>query len=543
MKNAKSHARLRRLFQFILAISVVALFAVAYFIGDHIRMFGTREFLLPEYSFAMALISLLLLIGSCWLPIQSLPCLIIVCWTAVIVELSNYSPHRMKGDVVKSTKGAAATWINDEEWFENWGAAHPRYGSSLLPGVTARTHYREFEVDYTIGSDGWRINPGENVDPKAPELAFVGCSFTFGAGVKDDETYVNILQREAWPTWRIRNLSCSGWGTTHAYLVIEDILASQPMLKGVIYSYIEHHLRRNYLRADYWKGGLATFPHFEFHDGKAYDCGLTTSKFATLPNSDEVSHLEDDLTIALLKQIAQKCREKSVPFAVLVLQSESGRVIEELRKERAINIVDVRGVSDYLYLRDGHPTKYWHRHVAAELSKCADFRAIFDLPASTAVAPCAVDAFPFDLNISPNGCAAVQKRDGNWTRAEDIRLGINEIWAVQLQQKYFSFEKGKKYEIEFAVRSDKPRLMQLSINRGSPTYAQLGLFEKINADSTWKSYRFTFAANDTVDDGCIQFNIGGSDIPVEIKDCRLSLNGSEIEVNHEGIEVTREQLP
>ncbi len=58
-------------------------------------------------------------------------------------------------------------------------------------------------MTYRTDADGWRVTPKPS-KPAAPEIVILGCSFTWGIGVEDTETYPWILGTEAWPDHRIR---------------------------------------------------------------------------------------------------------------------------------------------------------------------------------------------------------------------------------------------------------------------------------------------------------------------------------------------------
>jgi hypothetical protein len=75
---------------------------------------------------------------------------------------------------------------------------------------------RTYDVSYTIGSDHFRVVPAAAENPDACVLLF-GDSFTFGDGVKDDETYPAQIVKQSARRVAAQNFAISGWGP-HQFL-------------------------------------------------------------------------------------------------------------------------------------------------------------------------------------------------------------------------------------------------------------------------------------------------------------------------------------
>ncbi|MEQ1877718.1 MAG: hypothetical protein ABL958_13825 [Bdellovibrionia bacterium] len=76
-----------------------------------------------------------------------------------------------------------------------------------------------FEVDYTYDSDGHRVTPAVGPSEKRSHLLMLGCSFTFGSAVNDDETMPYYLAR-ALPNARAYNWGRQAKGPNQA---LEDL--------------------------------------------------------------------------------------------------------------------------------------------------------------------------------------------------------------------------------------------------------------------------------------------------------------------------------
>lgn len=100
------------------------------------------------------------------------------------------------------------------------------FGSQPRPGVaTSRklTGQGEliYDVKYSIGEDGFRITPDAGAGTDG-QINFLGCSYTFGEGLADAETFPNHVARLL-PGYRVKNYAMHGWGVHQALAVLESI--------------------------------------------------------------------------------------------------------------------------------------------------------------------------------------------------------------------------------------------------------------------------------------------------------------------------------
>ena len=85
----------------------------------------------------------------------------------------------------------------------------PVLGWSLSPGHGVAVGFRDGVIQ-RIGDDGWRHVPGTGT-ASGPRVAVYGCSFTYGTGLADDETFVARLQTDR-PDLRMLNRGVGGHG-------------------------------------------------------------------------------------------------------------------------------------------------------------------------------------------------------------------------------------------------------------------------------------------------------------------------------------------
>lgn len=101
----------------------------------------------------------------------------------------------------------------------------------------------------------------------------LGCSFTFGQGVDDTETYPWQLQ-ERLPSHRIVNFGVRAYGTIQVKGVIARLLPPNSFNKVLVYGFIEDHESRN-IAAPMWWAPIATnvsaknvrVPYLDFVNG------------------------------------------------------------------------------------------------------------------------------------------------------------------------------------------------------------------------------------------------------------------------------------
>ena len=134
-----------------------------------------------------------------------------------------------------------------------------------------RSHEGAHEV-MTLLPDGSRaVGPAPD---DGPTVLLVGCSFTQGYGVRDEETMAWKLQQR-FPQLRFRNFGTSGYGTYQSLLLLRDLIETgheRPAL--VIYGFVPFHADRNVLTGTmveafrFFGGGLLSPPRVAVRDGR-----------------------------------------------------------------------------------------------------------------------------------------------------------------------------------------------------------------------------------------------------------------------------------
>lgn len=92
------------------------------------------------------------------------------------------------------------------------------YPASMKDRKTGQDIYR---VEYGIGEDGLRVTPRVASQDWQTCAAFLGCSFTFGEGLQDDQTLPYFFEKTAGPAMRSYNFGFHGYGPHHVLSGLE----------------------------------------------------------------------------------------------------------------------------------------------------------------------------------------------------------------------------------------------------------------------------------------------------------------------------------
>jgi len=109
-------------------------------------------------------------------------------------------------------------------------------------GRTVRRHLAS-GLSYHLFTDdrGARVNAPTERTPPRVDLVTVGCSFAWGHGVENEDTFTEHLRRRLGVS--VANFALAGYGTVHSFLLLRRQLDLRP--RAVVYSFIDDHLQRN----------------------------------------------------------------------------------------------------------------------------------------------------------------------------------------------------------------------------------------------------------------------------------------------------------
>ena len=113
---------------------------------------------------------------------------------------------------------------------------HPVLGWAPEPGrryQAKKTRGEEvlYDVYYTIDENGFRLTPPPKQED-APAILFTGCSFTFGEGLNDEESYPYKVSQRLDGQYKICNLAYSGYGAQQTLANIREGLYKKALGKS-----------------------------------------------------------------------------------------------------------------------------------------------------------------------------------------------------------------------------------------------------------------------------------------------------------------------
>lgn len=246
-------------------------------------------------------------------------------------------------------------------------------------------------VPVTILEDGSRRTAAAPVE--GPEVLLLGGSYTFGYGLRDEQTLGWKLQAND-PTRRYVNRGVVGFGSYQALLALERRLETAPPPQAVIYGMIGHHEIRN-IAYGYWpyyltsssRGAMLPYADVDEDDNLLRRPAVRPTP---LPFRETLAivHLVDGYRMkaltrgrlhrrvrvmnAILAEMNRACEEVGSAFAVALLDNPGeGEASLPFLRDSGIALVDLRrGGPDLRLKGEGvHPgdalTTIWAEELGA----------------------------------------------------------------------------------------------------------------------------------------------------------------------------------
>lgn len=264
-------------------------------------------------------------------------------------------------------------------------------GWSHLEGAEAVHPSFEFRARYKIDGSGRRET---GYSGKSSEVAILGCSWAFGHGVNDDETFAARLFREQGIP--VHNYACMGYGPAQAYLQLlhrvdlRQVVAHNGL---VAYFWVPDQLMRAWRRLEWIVLNSWVNPHgpshpvFDLDDQGLQHIGLVGREGARvdpplLPGV--VERTEWRITVLLIRAMHELVSATGRQFMVVVPplpdrkhDQAAGQKLAALLAESGVPCADMnheanprRSDSSAMFYRfDEHPTATWHAIVADSLAK------------------------------------------------------------------------------------------------------------------------------------------------------------------------------
>lgn len=259
----------------------------------------------------------------------------------------------------------------------------PVLGWSLTANHGVKVQFRP-DIIQTIGPDGWRNVPGA-ADPAGPRLAVYGCSFTYGTGLADDETFVALLQKDM-PHARVLNRGIGGHGTVQNFLQFRRDIANGQVDAAVFAIFSDHRFRniahpkrmRQFLNMEWYDLGVEHLPVLRQGRGGKNTIAYVPLWQPTLRHRgfDDFlpdDHMIDHATLTILAEIQDLAQAHSIPvqFALLDQNDPDFNTTVQKRFTSTLDISVPLDIDHSFLPDDRHPNQTANRLFANRLCAVA----------------------------------------------------------------------------------------------------------------------------------------------------------------------------
>lgn len=280
---------------------------------------------------------------------------------------------------------------------------HPKWGFGLNEGVFDITVCRKLKYKVSHQKGLFQANRSTSFLPRdtsnKKEIALVGCSFTYGMGVDDEETFPFLLQ-SALTDCRVYNLGVPGYGTIQSLLILEALIEQGQSPDFFIYNYLDFHDERNVLSKEFVeklsleyelkskkekiKQENSVFPYVRFNDQNDLDflekelgkrsLPLSLRKYSAIINTWvyaqnkklDKTYRAKEATKLLIQKMSELCQQHNIHFILSELKKNEGdNSMQDFCQQSNINYFDLS--VDYAqkklytnYPYDSHPNAKAH---------------------------------------------------------------------------------------------------------------------------------------------------------------------------------------
>lgn len=243
--------------------------------------------------------------------------------------------------------------------------ADPVLGYRQLPGtfkITLKDGYTFTATHYTNSLRITHPLATYPIDAKKPQIWIMGCSFTHGWSLNDEDTYPWLVQK-ALPDYEVLNFGVNGYGTVHSLLQFREALKHGPKPAAVVVAYAEFHDERNtFLRArrkavvPYNQLGPIAQPYARLAKNGQLIIHQEPAEYAEFPLmrysafvhflEQKYDGIEDhfvrshQVSEALMRQFAAECKSAGIQFVVAGITADTPPMLA-FCKQQGILAVDI----------------------------------------------------------------------------------------------------------------------------------------------------------------------------------------------------------
>lgn len=277
-----------------------------------------------------------------------------------------------------------------------WIKGDQSLGFQLCPGDYSITLNKALAFRARHLDDGTRWVDAS--DTAQQTVHFYGCSFTYGYGVDDRETFVYLLQQK-FPSWHFRNFAVPGYGTAQAVLRLEEAIRAGETPEIAVLVYSAMHAERDVM-AFSWRRALkigfsrsnervehymqgARFPYWDLKAKRLVEekwdalysnwAGRETFAIVNALQSNSEEEIPESQqrsgSLALAEQFVQTCKRYNIQPVVVNLDKAALSASDFQDRPPLFCPVhfDFSKHSLTNYPHDDHPNKKGHRYIFERL--------------------------------------------------------------------------------------------------------------------------------------------------------------------------------
>jgi hypothetical protein len=256
-------------------------------------------------------------------------------------------------------------------------------------GLTFQAHHLDSHARYVSGCP----------HPERTDILLLGCSFTYGFGVNDEQHFTSLLQQKH-PDLSFRNAGVIGSGSVQSLLQLKKLVKTQP-LQAVILNFSSFHFMRNTLSRQYRSNLKIGYGRSSHH----VDNQMKQSRFPYLATCEEsiqyapweeiyenwtgrewlasinwmqtvYDYTQEDLpaqmeaTVCLIREMAAICKANHIAFGIACLDStpETDLLKTKVEPLAWVDIgFDFSNQSRINYPYDSHPNPAGHQQIADKM--------------------------------------------------------------------------------------------------------------------------------------------------------------------------------
>jgi hypothetical protein len=293
-----------------------------------------REFLLTYFAIGPLIVSLLVIVWSRRPALRN--GFLVLASVSFVVALLDPITYLTDKPVVQ----AEGSWNSTYHYL--WD---DELGTALPPNVVAESrkvtdHGVVYDVNYSFDANGHRKTLG-STDPSADSVVFMGCSFTLGEGVQDNEALPQQFSDQTGRKYNVSNFGVSSFGIQQPLRALE-VGRLDPVLSAgkryVVYTGIPDHAYRvvtggrrgpvYVLQSDgsvkYMGNGETGWQVFAIAMANR---SLFLRNFVVMPLLDTRHVYDVPLYAALVKRAGKIAREKYGAKFIVVFWDDPGRSV------------------------------------------------------------------------------------------------------------------------------------------------------------------------------------------------------------------------